>query len=156
MPKSKSMTEKVRDLKPFKDVKGGEIVITKPTDNPVRSWEIIADNLSKAGWSWGCVSAVDCNGRTIWIAHAHRDESQRFILRVNGKLTAFVELESPGDISKRRIGYSTKLFASITSAGRAEPVCPGILALSHLGSYLARSFQSLGFPSATLASSTCG
>ena len=22
-----------------------------------RSWEIIADNLSKAGWSWGCVSA---------------------------------------------------------------------------------------------------
>jgi hypothetical protein len=21
-------------------------------------WEIIADNLSKAGWSWGCVSAV--------------------------------------------------------------------------------------------------
>ena len=27
-------------------------------------WEIIADNLSKAGWSWGCVSAVDSNGRT--------------------------------------------------------------------------------------------
>jgi len=22
-------------------------------------WEIIADNLSKAGWSWGCVSAID-------------------------------------------------------------------------------------------------
>jgi hypothetical protein len=30
-------------------------------------WEIIADNLSKAGWSWGCVSAIDSNGRTIWI-----------------------------------------------------------------------------------------
>jgi len=27
--------------------------------------EIIADNLSKAGWSWGCVSAVDSGGRTI-------------------------------------------------------------------------------------------
>jgi hypothetical protein len=26
-----------------------------------RSWEIIADNLSKAGWSWGCVSAIDSN-----------------------------------------------------------------------------------------------
>jgi hypothetical protein len=26
-------------------------------------WEIIADNLSKAGWSWGCVSAIDSNGR---------------------------------------------------------------------------------------------
>src|SRR6266566_6044481 len=29
-----------------------------------RSWEIIADNLSKASWSWGCVSAVDSSGRT--------------------------------------------------------------------------------------------
>jgi len=28
-------------------------------------WEIIADNLSKAGWSWGCVSAIDSNGRTF-------------------------------------------------------------------------------------------
>jgi hypothetical protein len=25
----------------------------------VKYWEIIADNLSKAGWSWGCVSAID-------------------------------------------------------------------------------------------------
>ena len=30
-----------------------------------RYWEIVADNLSKAGWSWGCVSAIDSNGRTI-------------------------------------------------------------------------------------------
>jgi hypothetical protein len=34
----------------------------------MKYWEIIADNLSKAGWSWGCVSAIECNGRTIWIA----------------------------------------------------------------------------------------
>jgi hypothetical protein len=33
----------------------------------MKYWEIIADNLSKAGWSWGCVSALDSNGRTIWI-----------------------------------------------------------------------------------------
>src|ERR1700757_246901 len=38
----------------------------------VKYWEIIADNLSKAGWSWGCVSAVDSQGRTIWIGDAHR------------------------------------------------------------------------------------
>ena len=38
------------------------------------SWEIIADDLSKAGWNWGCVSAVDSNGRTIWIADAHRGD----------------------------------------------------------------------------------
>ena len=30
----------------------------------VNYWEIIADNLSKADWSWGCVSAVDCSRRT--------------------------------------------------------------------------------------------
>jgi len=40
----------------------------------VKYWEIIADNLSKAGWSWGCVSAVDSEGRTIWIADAHRGD----------------------------------------------------------------------------------
>ena len=28
----------------------------------MKYWEIIADNLSKAGWSWGCVSAIDSNG----------------------------------------------------------------------------------------------
>ena len=41
--------------------------------NRMKNWEVIADNLSKAGWSWGCVSAIDSNGRTIWIADAHRD-----------------------------------------------------------------------------------
>ena len=53
-------------------------------------FEIIADNLSKAGWSWGCVSAIDSNGRTIWIADAHRDDGKRFVARANEKLTAFV------------------------------------------------------------------
>jgi hypothetical protein len=33
-----------------------------------RDWEIIADNLSKVGWSWSCVATVDRKGRTIWIA----------------------------------------------------------------------------------------
>ena len=32
---------------------------------------IIADNLSKAGWSWGCVAAIDREGRTIFVANAH-------------------------------------------------------------------------------------
>ena len=44
-------------------------------------WEIIADNLSKAGWSSGCVSAIDSNGRTIWIIDAHRGDGRRFIVR---------------------------------------------------------------------------
>jgi hypothetical protein len=55
----------------------------------------IADDLSsKAGWSWGCVSAIDSNGRTIWIADAHWDDGKRFIVRADEKLTAFAELES--------------------------------------------------------------
>jgi hypothetical protein len=57
-------------------------------------WEIIADNLSKAGWSWGCVSAVDSEGRTIWIADAHRGDGNRFVVQADEKLTALVELES--------------------------------------------------------------
>jgi hypothetical protein len=34
------------------------------------------------------------NGRTIWIADAHRDDGKRFIVRADETLTAFVELES--------------------------------------------------------------
>jgi hypothetical protein len=60
----------------------------------MKYWEITADNLSKAGWSWGCVSAIDSHGRTIFIADAHRGDDQRFIVRADEKLTAFVELES--------------------------------------------------------------
>jgi hypothetical protein len=47
----------------------------------MKYWEIIADNLSEAGRSWGSVSGVDSNGRTIWIADAHRDDGKRFIVR---------------------------------------------------------------------------
>jgi hypothetical protein len=54
----------------------------------------VADNLSKPGWSWGYVSAIDSSGRTIWIADAHRGEGKRFIVHADEKLTAFVELES--------------------------------------------------------------
>jgi hypothetical protein len=57
----------------------------------VKYWEIIADNLSKAGWSWGCVSAIDREGRTIWIADAHRDDGKRYIVRADQELTAFLE-----------------------------------------------------------------
>jgi len=59
----------------------------------VNTGEITADNLSKAGWSWGCVSALDCEGRTIWIADAHRGDGKRFIVRADELMTAFLELE---------------------------------------------------------------
>ena len=56
--------------------------------------EIIADNLSEAGWSWGCVSAVDSEGRTLWIVDAHCDDGKRFVVHADEKLTAFLELEA--------------------------------------------------------------
>jgi hypothetical protein len=52
----------------------------------------IADNLKKAGWSWACVSAVDSNWRTIFVADAHRDDGRRFIVHADEKLTSFLEL----------------------------------------------------------------
>jgi hypothetical protein len=58
----------------------------------MKYWEIIADNLSKAGFIVGWVSALDLDGRMIWIVDAHRD-AKRFIVRADEKLTAFPELE---------------------------------------------------------------
>jgi hypothetical protein len=72
----------------------------------VKYWEIIADNLNKAGWNWGCVSAVDSQGRTVWIADAHRGDGKRFVVHADEKLTAFLELESQlvikGMMSRKR------------------------------------------------------
>ena len=55
---------------------------------------IIADNLSKPGWSWAAVSAIDSKGRTMWIADAHREDGKRFVMYADEKLTAFMQLES--------------------------------------------------------------
>jgi hypothetical protein len=60
----------------------------------VKYWEITADNLSKTGWSWGCVSAVDSRGQTIFVADAHRDGGKRFVVHADEKVTAFMELEA--------------------------------------------------------------
>jgi hypothetical protein len=60
----------------------------------VKYCEVISDNLSKAGWSWGCVSAIDSNGRTFFVADAHRDDGKRFVVHADEKLAAIMELES--------------------------------------------------------------
>jgi hypothetical protein len=39
------------------------------------------------------VSAIDANGRTIWIVDAHRGDGKRFVVRADEKLIAFLELE---------------------------------------------------------------
>jgi hypothetical protein len=60
----------------------------------VKYREIIADNLSKAGWSLGWVSALDREGRTVWIVDARRFDGKRFVVRADEILTAFLELEA--------------------------------------------------------------
>jgi hypothetical protein len=74
----------------------------------VQYWETIADRLSAAGWSFGWVSVVDSNGRTIWIADAHRDDGKRFVVRADEKLTAFVEVEAA--IWKSTVGPSARVY----------------------------------------------
>jgi hypothetical protein len=49
------------------------------------------------------VAAVDSEGRTIWIADAHRDDGKRFVVHADEKLTAVVELESAIRSAKLRL-----------------------------------------------------
>src|SRR5207247_8729460 len=60
----------------------------------MKYWELIADNLKKAGCSWGYVSTLDASKRTIWIVDAHRGDGKRFVVRADAKLTAFAAVES--------------------------------------------------------------
>jgi len=60
----------------------------------VKYWEIIADNLSQADWSWGCLSAIELPTANNLVVDAHRGDGKRFVVRADEKLTAFVELES--------------------------------------------------------------
>jgi hypothetical protein len=58
----------------------------------MKSWEIIADKIIKAGFSVGWISGLDLEDRTTWIVDAHRD-GKRFIVRADEKLTAFLEVQ---------------------------------------------------------------
>jgi hypothetical protein len=72
------------------------------------------------------VSAIDSNGRTIWIADAHCGDGKAFVARADDKLTAFLELESGiegasgwpqqlGQMTRVRSRSSRKLCACVTS-----------------------------------------
>jgi len=79
----------------------------------MKYWEIIADNLSKAGCSWSCVSAAVRSGRPIFIADAHRDDGKRFIVRADEKLSVFVELQ----VAIRDRGFSLTYVSYFGSLG---------------------------------------
>jgi hypothetical protein len=64
----------------------------KAESRRLKYWEIIVNKIIKSGFSGGWVSALDDEGRTIWIVDAHR-EGTRFVVRADEKLTALLELE---------------------------------------------------------------
>ena len=48
-------------------------------------------------------SAVDREGRTIWIVDAHRDNGKRFVVHAEEKLPAFIEFECASHTRLRRL-----------------------------------------------------
>jgi hypothetical protein len=80
----------------------------------MKGCELIADNLSKAGWSWGWVSAVDSHGRTIWIVDAHRGDGKRSIVRADEKLSAFA------DYAQNRACFRSGEIRVLDSTGKLE------------------------------------
>jgi hypothetical protein len=72
----------------------------------MKDWRNSRSQSQESGWTLGWVSALDRNARTIWIADAHRDDGKRFVARADGKLTAFVELESMIRPSLREFPHS--------------------------------------------------
>jgi hypothetical protein len=75
----------------------------------MKYWELVANKLSKARWSLGWVSAVDSEGRTLWIVDAHRDNGKRFVVRSDEMLSAFLEFE--------RITYELAVSALLDDDG---------------------------------------
>jgi hypothetical protein len=58
-----------------------------------RHSEIVPDNLSNAGWSWGCVVSVNSEGRDIFVVGLS-PRRKLFVVDADEKLTAFVGRES--------------------------------------------------------------
>jgi hypothetical protein len=60
----------------------------------MKYWEIIADNLKKAGWKCGCISSTDHEGRQFWVVAAEHEDAGRFIVHADEMLIAFLELQA--------------------------------------------------------------
>jgi hypothetical protein len=79
-----ALRENRRVVSAEKTVKLNHAVLRKGAtlDTRLKYWEIIADNLSKAGWSWGCVSAIDSNGRSGLRMHIATTENASLCMRM--------------------------------------------------------------------------
>jgi hypothetical protein len=73
---------------------------------PMKYWEIIADHLHAAGWSYGIAKHFTKHG-LLFCVDAHRD-GKRFIVKADDLLTAFLSLEKRRASAKRRYRHMTE------------------------------------------------
>ena len=59
----------------------------------MKYWEIVADKLSAAGWTWGYCSLVTRDGWR-WVVDAYKSDAHRHIVHSDELLSAFLELEA--------------------------------------------------------------
>jgi hypothetical protein len=64
--------------------------------------------------AWGCVTAIDSNGRTIWIADAHRDGGRRFVWCATAEGTNALKNVTTG-AGNTGVGWYS-LFSDITGS----------------------------------------
>ena len=64
-----------------------------PSPEIVKSWEMIAGELTLAGWSWRYTTHLNRLGETFFCVDAHRDGGKHYIVQADELLTAFLELE---------------------------------------------------------------
>jgi hypothetical protein len=74
-------------------LKGHKTFVEEQKESAGKYSEIIADNLSKAGWSLGCSSQIDSTGRVLFTADAYGRDGRRFTVLSDDRLGAFLELE---------------------------------------------------------------
>ena len=60
---------------------------------PKQYFEMIADKIAVAGWTYGYCRAYENGNREVCIAEAHKDDGHKYIAKAETLLTAFVEFE---------------------------------------------------------------
>ena len=60
----------------------------------MKYWQAIAEDLSQAGFSWGCSSESDSTAHVIFTVVAYAPDGRRFTVLADERLTAFLELQA--------------------------------------------------------------
>lgn len=59
----------------------------------IKYWEIIADEIHAAGWSYGYIRVFDSKNGWTWIVDAHREDGHRYVVQAETLMTAFIVLQ---------------------------------------------------------------